>query len=523
MPSSTSSTDSLNKLSDNEDENISNNNNSNKNNIIIIEKNLLNEEETNIINKNGKINSSSTSPNIKSSHSDDEEEREEDEEDENYDKKKKIKTDQQESNIQTNSSNNNIHRDANLEVFIGGISKNVKEEELKELFNEKVGNVKEVRLMKEKNGESKGFGFVMFEDKSQSDTARKIFSQPNFKFGDAITTLTVNWSDPEAEQNDDKVKDIKSLYIRNLPEERDSETLTKVFNDIYIKNGLSVVFNNSNNNNSNGPSAKILTSPNLITPTDEQSKDSSTIDNNSIIEKVVIPQDIPGSGQRRDFAFVHFKTREIAEEIMNIHSDKPIEYKGRALSINYAKPVDKKVRTDKLQRKMQRKLLNNANSITNKSSNIINNSLLKNQKNINSLLIKQLQQQQQPLHNQYGQQSSQQFLTPPPQYLYNQLNSFNQQVPLQPNQQLISNVHYPQAAAANTAFYNSHHHPHHPQANYYAAPSNNTMSLDPSTINQYIHPQQTQPYLYNQHNTTINGNPSTHYNPNSSKFRFSPY
>ncbi|EFA74815.1 RNA-binding region RNP-1 domain-containing protein [Heterostelium album PN500] len=274
---------------------------------------------------------------------------------------------------------------AENEVFVGGVSKNVTEDDLQSVFNS-VGSVRQIRLMKNKlNGESKGYAFITFEDKSScqmavekisnkelkgkslrvkysenrrklflgnlpkefnkeqlleilnkhtegitsmdflmdpdnptrnrgfafvefsdyylADKARKEFASPSFRIGSSC--VTVNWADPVQEPDEDVMKNVRVLYVRNLPEQRNSEDLKKVFEEF------------------------------------------------GTIEKVIIPVNIPGQ-QRRDFGFVHFESREAAEEALVRHNNQPITYQGRDLIVSFAKPMDKKQRAELRVRKLQR-------------------------------------------------------------------------------------------------------------------------------------------------------------------------
>ncbi|KAK3005957.1 hypothetical protein RJ639_017660 [Escallonia herrerae] len=64
------------------------------------------------------------------------------------------------------------HAVKGLEVFVGGLSRNVSEEKIREVFST-CGEVKEVRLIKDQKGTLKGFCFVRFATKEAAEFAVK--------------------------------------------------------------------------------------------------------------------------------------------------------------------------------------------------------------------------------------------------------------------------------------------------------------------------------------------------------------
>ncbi|ODS34341.1 MAG: RNA-binding protein [Candidatus Scalindua rubra] len=58
-----------------------------------------------------------------------------------------------------------------MKIYVGNLSFNVTEEELKKLFSEH-GNVSSVDIIKDKfTGKSRGFGFVEMADQSEAESA----------------------------------------------------------------------------------------------------------------------------------------------------------------------------------------------------------------------------------------------------------------------------------------------------------------------------------------------------------------
>lgn len=60
-------------------------------------------------------------------------------------------------------------------VFVGGIASNTSEEELARLFSS-YGNVKSTKIISDRAGVSKGYGFVTFE---QENEAKKVLKEVN--------------------------------------------------------------------------------------------------------------------------------------------------------------------------------------------------------------------------------------------------------------------------------------------------------------------------------------------------------
>ncbi|KAM9980214.1 hypothetical protein ACTFIZ_006466 [Dictyostelium cf. discoideum] len=445
MPSSTSSTDSI-----SDEESVSSSDRSPTSSLIsnsnLIEENLLNDDI-----KSTSTSTTGSSPESKSL--------------ELPSTSTLTKDDNNNISINNNNNNNSIsksQRNANNEIFFGGVNKTVNEEELLEIFNESSdNNVLEIRLMKDKlTGESKGFGFVLFNDRSMcrnvidklngksikgkiievkqsenkrklfignlpkdlskeqfisifnektegiesidflmspdqpnknrgfafieyqdhylADTARRILTASTVKLGDYITTLTVNWSDPDPTtldpQNDPlENKEIKAIYIRNLPlNHRNDQSITKIINDIIQENSLSLL------NNKDYIIEKIIIpqgAPTLeiINNLNNNNNNNLNINNNNINSL-----NNSNNNSKRDYAFVHLKTRELAEEILRIHEEKPININGKVLSLSFAKPIDKKLRSDKIQRKLQRISNNQKNNLNNNFNNINNGNLFGN-------------------------------------------------------------------------------------------------------------------------------------------------
>jgi RNA recognition motif-containing protein len=83
-----------------------------------------------------------------------------------------------------------------MNLYVGNLSYNVTEEELRELFSE-YGKVSSVSLIMDKfSGKSKGFGFVEMLDNSEADKAIKALNESAFKG----RNIKVNQAKPRGER-----------------------------------------------------------------------------------------------------------------------------------------------------------------------------------------------------------------------------------------------------------------------------------------------------------------------------------
>ena len=83
-----------------------------------------------------------------------------------------------------------------MNLYIGNLSYNVTDEELKDLFAE-FGEVSSANIIKDKiSGRSKGFGFVEMPDNSEADKAIKALNGNDFKGRD----IKVNQAKPRGDR-----------------------------------------------------------------------------------------------------------------------------------------------------------------------------------------------------------------------------------------------------------------------------------------------------------------------------------
>ncbi|KAG5405226.1 hypothetical protein IGI04_011345 [Brassica rapa subsp. trilocularis] len=170
------------------------------------------------------------------------------------------------------------------EVFIGGLPRDVGEEDLRDLC-EPIGDIFEVRLMKDRDsGESKGYAFGKTIRCSLSETKNRLF----------IGNIPKGWDEDEFRkvieevgpgvENIELIK-VKALYVKNIPENTSTEQLKELFQ------------------------------------------------RHGEVTKVVTP---PGKGGKRDFGFVHYAERSSALKAVN--DSERYEINGQELEVVLAKP-----------------------------------------------------------------------------------------------------------------------------------------------------------------------------------------
>ncbi|XP_053495959.1 APOBEC1 complementation factor isoform X1 [Ictalurus furcatus] len=172
----------------------------------------------------------------------------------------------------------------NCRLFVGGIPKTKKKEEILAEMKKVTDGVVEVIVYPSAADKSKnrGFAFVEYESHRAAAMARRKLLPGRIQlWGHAIA---VDWAEPEVEVDEDTMSTVKILYIRNLMLATTEETIEKEFNAIK-----------------------------------------------------------PGAVERvkkiRDYAFVHFSQREDAIAAMNALNGKVID--GSPIEVTLAKPVDK--------------------------------------------------------------------------------------------------------------------------------------------------------------------------------------
>ncbi|KAF3501189.1 hypothetical protein F2Q69_00039429 [Brassica cretica] len=177
------------------------------------------------------------------------------------------------------------------EVFIGGLPRDVGEEDLRDLC-EAIGEIFEVRVMKDRDsGESKGYAFVGFRTKDGKTIRCSLSETKNRLF---IGNIPKNWTEDEFRkvieevgpgvENIELIK-VKALYVKNIPENTSTEQLKELFQ------------------------------------------------RHGEVTKIVTP---PGKGGKRDFGFVHYAERSSA--LKAVKDSERYEINGQPLEVVLAKP-----------------------------------------------------------------------------------------------------------------------------------------------------------------------------------------
>ncbi|GLD64221.1 APOBEC1 complementation factor isoform X1, partial [Lates japonicus] len=172
----------------------------------------------------------------------------------------------------------------NCRLFVGGIPKTKKREEILSEMRKVTEGVMDVIVYPSAADKSKnrGFAFVEYESHRAAAMARRKLLPGRIQlWGHAIA---VDWAEPEVEVDEDTMATVKILYVRNLMLQTTEETIEKEFNSLK-----------------------------------------------------------PGAVERvkkiRDYAFVHFTQREDAINAMNALNGKVVD--GSPIEVTLAKPVDK--------------------------------------------------------------------------------------------------------------------------------------------------------------------------------------
>ncbi|XP_054254698.1 APOBEC1 complementation factor, partial [Indicator indicator] len=172
----------------------------------------------------------------------------------------------------------------NCRLFVGGIPKTKKREEILSEMKKVTDGVVDVIVYPSAADKTKnrGFAFVEYESHRAAAMARRKLLPGRIQlWGHPIA---VDWAEPEVEVDEDTMSSVKILYVRNLMLSTTEETIEKEFNS--------------------------------ITP--------------GAVERVK---------KIRDYAFVHFNKREHAVEAMKALNGKVLD--GSPIEVTLAKPVDK--------------------------------------------------------------------------------------------------------------------------------------------------------------------------------------
>ena len=174
----------------------------------------------------------------------------------------------------------------NCRLFVGGIPKNKKREEILEEMRKVTDDVVNVIVYPSAHDKTKnrGFAFVQYTNHRAAAIARRKLIPARIQlFGQPIA---VDWAEPEPEVDEDVMATVRVLYVRNLMLATSEDALKAEFERVLDKQGC--------------------------------------------VERVK---------KLKDFAFVHFKEREDALIAIKLMNGARID--GSAVEVSLSKPVDK--------------------------------------------------------------------------------------------------------------------------------------------------------------------------------------
>lgn len=172
-------------------------------------------------------------------------------------------------------------------LFLGNIPSNLKEEELAKIVSEQGPGFQHLELIKDPKDSTRnrGFAFVEYYNKGCAEKAMKNMTHSKFKLDDKV--ITVKWATSQRSSSEE----VKSIYVRNLPENVTEEQLRELFG------------------------------------------------RHGEVTKVVLLEQKPGQ-PKRDFGFVHYADHLSA--IKAIEKTEKYVLEDRELSVSLARPLSDK-------------------------------------------------------------------------------------------------------------------------------------------------------------------------------------
>ncbi|XP_018335421.1 RNA-binding protein 47-like [Agrilus planipennis] len=112
----------------------------------------------------------------------------------------------------------------NCRLFIGGLPRDKKKEEITQAINEQVEGIMDVILYPSQydNNENRGFAFVEFENHRYAAMARRQLAPGSFQLWGA--DIVVDWADPLPTLDPSVMAQVTNLYIRNICVFMDTQT-----------------------------------------------------------------------------------------------------------------------------------------------------------------------------------------------------------------------------------------------------------------------------------------------------------
>ncbi|KAK9093804.1 hypothetical protein Scep_025273 [Stephania cephalantha] len=258
------------------------------------------------------------------------------------------------------------------EIFLGGIPRDVMEEELQDLC-EPFGELAEVRLMKDKGtGESKGYAFIVFRSRDAAQKAIEVLHSKEFKGKTVrcslsqakhklfIGNIPKSWRDEEfraaIEKNGPGVENIDLVKDPQNPSRNRGFAFVEYYNNAcadyarqkmsdpqFKLEGYTPTVSWADASRSGGDSAaaaqvKALYIRNLPdSATTEKLKEM--FERHGEVTKVVLPPAKAGQS-KRDFGFIHYAERSSA--LKAVKETEKYELDGKVLDVSLAKPQTEK-------------------------------------------------------------------------------------------------------------------------------------------------------------------------------------
>ncbi|XP_047337784.1 heterogeneous nuclear ribonucleoprotein Q-like [Impatiens glandulifera] len=177
-------------------------------------------------------------------------------------------------------------------LFMGNLPKNWTDDDFSKVIEKAGPGAEVIELIKDPQnpGRNRGFGFVEYYNTACADYSRLKMTSPDFKIEG--NTPTVTWADPKnsSEHSSAATSLVKSLYVRNIPENTSTEQVKQLF------------------------------------------------EHHGEITKVIMPP--PKLGGKRDFGFVHYAERSSA--LKAIEEMEKYEIDGQKLEVCLSKPQSDK-------------------------------------------------------------------------------------------------------------------------------------------------------------------------------------
>ncbi|CAN6466383.1 unnamed protein product [Victoria cruziana] len=172
-------------------------------------------------------------------------------------------------------------------LFIGNIPKSWTEEDLRQAVEGNGPGVENIELLKDpqNSNRNRGFAFVEYYNHACADYARENMSSSHFKLDG--NTPTVSWADSKNATDSAAAAQVKTVYVKNLPDGITQEKLKELF------------------------------------------------ERHGEITRVVLPPAKPGQ-TKRDHAFIHFAERSSALKAVN--ETEKYEFEGQVFEASLAKP-----------------------------------------------------------------------------------------------------------------------------------------------------------------------------------------